>query len=184
MSLGLLLLASFLKLVACGQATTTAFSYSIPVDESAVQSVLSTMTDTALKQLFSQFQAARGTSAAISLASVYGSQILEGDMTDLNSLALAIATISGTQTKNEGTSIITDSQVISSSSAGGILTVDQSNSTSATTMGIINSGSSELKFTTVNSSSSYNSTSTQKGAAVRLFAATPLAFCVAVFALL
>lgn len=83
------------SLAAADSASVTSSAYSIPINLSVISSVLVTATDSRMRALVSEFQAAKGTSALISLASEYGSLFTGGSLTDITSLAAQVATVSG-----------------------------------------------------------------------------------------
>lgn len=76
-------------------ATSSSYSYTEPIDISVISEHLATATNSILIQLVSEFELAKGTSALISLALVYGLDFLQGTLTDISSLALNVATVSG-----------------------------------------------------------------------------------------
>ncbi|GMM37757.1 hypothetical protein DASC09_050820 [Saccharomycopsis crataegensis] len=131
--------------------TSTGYSYSIPIDLSVISANLRTATDSRLLMLVSEFENAKGTSALISLASVYGSDFLEGTLTNIASLALNVATVSGNNDAE-------DSMVTASTTAS--ISFTTSTVSQNTTAILVSSESSESSESSSSESSSVVVTST------------------------
>lgn len=158
--------------------TTASYSYSIPIDLSVIYSNLKTATDSRLVYLVSEFEEAKGTSALISLASVYGSDFLKGTLTDITSLAQQVATVSG---KNDEKNSVVTAETVSkissaaiaeasapsssnTSSSSGVLT-DNSAPSSASISDSQTNGSTIFTSVHFGAGNSTNTTSTSKAGA-------------------